>query len=79
MAFCFYHGMGEIREMANFYCCWFKKVCHGQEFWIKEISQSLLDPSTLEQYADRHDRCYAQKTTVFGTIVLSIGPLGMLH
>jgi hypothetical protein len=50
----------------------------SNDFWVKETAQCFIEPSELEKIAERHDRFYNSKTTVFGGIVVGIGVAGYL-
>jgi hypothetical protein len=50
----------------------------NNEFWVKEVSQSMIEPHMLDKYAPRHDRYHNERMTVFGGLVVTTAAVGYL-
>jgi hypothetical protein len=50
-------------------------IVFDHEFWIDEVSTTMIEPSNLHDYKNREDVFYIGKATSVGAILLSLGVL----
>jgi hypothetical protein len=55
-----------------------EKISFSNEFWVAEVTETVLEPETLDLYKDRKDRFYVSKSSGLGAFSGSMGVLGYL-